>query len=649
MAHESLSTIEGKNPLDEIFRPGGLLTRNLPSYEAREGQVRMAHRVAECLETASHLVVEAGAGTGKTFAYLLPAALSGLRVIISTGTLNLQEQVFYKDIPFLKKKLGLNFRSAMMKGRTNYLCKRRWKRFIAQPAFDFAWEENYLEKIEKWAETTKKGDRSELSGLPENYPLWSKISCPGHSCLGSKCAEFEECFVTRMRRAASGADLIVVNHALFFSDLSLRGKGPGVEVIPSYDSVIFDEAHEVPEVATNHFGVTVSSSMISELVRDAVSSAPRGVELSKLERRLTGIEQMSRRLFSSTGGTTQNERFSREQAKKVQPIADDLAVSLEALASQFQSSGKDSAPEAARIAERTGEMAENIRFLVEQPASEYVYYRTSSPSWSALKASPIEIGPILKENLYPEAGSVVYTSATLSVAGSFDHFMEEVGLDKDAPATSTGTSFDHNSQAILYIPRDMPLPSSPKFISAAAERMRRLVETVGARAFLLFTSYRAMEQAWELIRDELPGKPLKQGVAPRSELIEQFRSEPSVLFATMSFWQGVDIPGSALSMVVIDKLPFAAPTDPLVEARVELMKSRGQEPFLRYQVPQAVLMLRQGLGRLIRHRGDKGVLAMLDPRFYTKSYGGIFRQSLSDHRITEDWNQLDSFVAKEGI
>jgi len=648
MVQKSLHIEEGA-PLDQIFRPGGILTEKLPNYEVREGQASMARRVAECLDTRSNLVVEAGTGTGKTFAYLLPAVLSGLRVIISTGTLNLQEQIFHKDIPFLKKKLGLSFRSAMMKGRTNYLCKRRWKKFITQPAFDFAWEENYLEKIGKWAETTRKGDRAELRGLPENYPLWNKISCPSHSCLGTKCPDFEDCFVTKMRRNASGADVIVVNHALFFSDLSLRGKGPGVEIIPSYDAVVFDEAHEAPEVATNHFGVTVSSSMISELVRDAAYAAPKSPDKNNLERRLTGIEQMARRLFSSTGGTTQNERFSREQAEKVQAGAADLAVSLEALASQFHSVEEDTAPEASRIGERAREIAENIRFLVEQPAPEYVYYRTRSDSWSALKASPIEIGPILKENLYPEAQSVIYTSATLSVAGGFGYFMGEVGLETDTPAISTGTSFDHARQAILYIPRDLPQPGTPRFIPAAAERMRSLVELVGARTFLLFTSHRAMEQAWELLRYEVPGKPLKQGEAPRSELIEEFCSAPSVLFATMSFWQGVDIPGSALSMVVIDKLPFAAPTDPLVEAKMELIKSGGRDPFLTYQVPQAVLMLRQGLGRLIRHRRDKGVLAMLDGRFYTRSYGAIFRESLSDHRITDDWNQLQSFVAKEGI
>jgi len=632
-----------------LLRPRGILSKTLPNYEPREGQVRMAQLVENAIKNGQTVVVEAGTGTGKTFAYLLPAILSKQKVVISTGTLNLQEQIFYKDLPFLAQKLELGFQPSLMKGRTNYLCRRRWKRFSAQPLFNFAWEGGHFERMQKWAMRTKTGDRAEIKGLPEKYPAWQKISCPSHSCLGGKCPEFEGCFVTRMRREAQSADVIVVNHALFFSDLGIRGRAPGVEVIPAYDTVIFDEAHEIEETATDHFGVSVSTAAISELIRDTANVTLPSSEIKSVERALKGIENIAEAFFASLGGPTQGERVRVKETARIAPYSRNLFSSLKALASRFSALSSGDEPETDRIADRAEEMAAHLEFLIEQPTQDYVYFREAREGWSALRAAPIEIAPILKEKLFPQARSITFTSATLSVAGQFNHFLDSLGMEQDTVCLSAGTSFDPARQALLYVPRDLPDPSENNFITAASERIRSLVELTKARAFLLFTSYRAMEEAWNCLAERLPGTVLKQGDAPRSEILEIFRARPSVLFATMSFWQGVDIPGSALSMVVIDKLPFAAPGDPMVEAKIDLMKSREQDPFHEFQVPRAVLLLRQGLGRLLRHRDDKGVLALLDRRFHTKSYGRIFRESFSDHSITDDWKTVENFVSKEGI
>jgi len=639
-----------KNSLSEILREGGVLNSVLPDYEPRNGQVAMAESVCDALEGGGSLIVEAGTGTGKTFAYLLPAILSGLKVVVSTGTLNLQEQIFFKDLPFIADKLELKFRSALMKGRTNYLCKRRWKRFSAQPLFEFAWEGKHFKRINTWAARTQTGDRAEIKGLPENYSAWQQISCPSHSCLGGKCEYFEDCFITRMRKNAQDADIVVVNHALFFSDLALRGMSPGVEVIPSYEAVIFDEAHDVREIATNHFGISVSTAMAAELARDAAKVKVPGSEVKSVERSLIGLNSLAEAFFRKLGGASQASRITPNDTARIREDAGRLIISLKTIESQFGNFKDGGDIEAERIAERAGEMASNIEFVTEQPSKEYVYFRESRRNWNAIKAAPIDIGPILKDKLYSFAGSVIYTSATLAVAGDFGHFEESVGLDDgDTVRRDVGTSFDPSKQALLFVPRDLPEPVDRRFNQMSCEVINRLVGLVGARTFLLFTSYRAMEESYAVLAGKLTGNVLKQGDAPRSELIDEFKSSPSVLFATMSFWQGVDIPGDALSMVIIDKLPFAVPSDPIVQARIELIRSKGKDAFLEFQVPRAVLLLRQGLGRLLRHRRDKGILALLDRRFHTKNYGRIFRDSLKDHRVTSDFDELVSFVKEEGI
>ncbi len=639
---------EHKN-LSKMLGEGGILSRVLPNYEPRDGQVGMAQAVKKGLKQNTGLVVEAGTGTGKTFAYLLPAIHSGLKIVVSTGTLNLQEQIFYKDLSFFRSKLGLKFRAALMKGRANYLCLRRWKKFSVQPLFDFAWEGKHFERIREWTQRTKTGDRSEIRGLPEKYPPWQRISCSSYSCLGTKCPEFDDCYVTLMRRRAQYADIVVVNHALFFSDLNIRGRAPGVEVIPRYDAVIFDEAHEVQEVATNHFGVYVSTAVLTELVRDIAGVRVPSSEIKPVERSLSGIDSLAKAFFQNLGGRTAGERINTGKIDQLAPEGRKLINSLKELANRFENFYVDADPEAARIAQRADEIASNLEFLIEQPSSEFVYFREARDQRSTLKASPIEIAPIMEEKLYPNVDSVICTSATLSVAGQFDHFRDTMGMDENTACLSAGTSFNPSTQALLYVPRDIPDPNQSRFPAKASERMKDLIELVGARTFLLFTSWRAMDEAWELLEGRLPGTSLKQGDVPRGELLERFRDSPSVLFATISFWQGVDIPGSALSMVVIDKLPFAVPTDPLVEARIDLLRSRGQNPFTEYQIPRAVLLLRQGLGRLLRHREDKGVLALLDRRFHTKAYGKVFRDSLSDHRITDDLKEVETFVNEEGI
>lgn len=641
-----------------LLGPEGVLCKALPEYEPRPGQISMAQSVSRTLKQKTRLVVEAGTGTGKTCAYLIPAILSGQKVVISTGTKNLEEQIFYKDIPILKKHLGIKFRAALMKGRRNYLCLRSWNRFVREPMFDFAWEARHFHRISKWADKTRTGDRSEIRGLPDNYRSWREMSSGSENCRGSKCSEFSRCYVNQMRREAQDADLIVVNHALFFSDLGLKGVADGVGVIPRYDAIIFDEAHMISEAATSHFGIEVSFGRIEDLIKDISRALGRDkIRDANIERATLGVQSLTRAFFDSLGGNTQGERVRKGHlAKGPGEAGVQLETSLRGLGGAIH--GLKGEEDWLRLAERANDIANDIKFLIEQPAAEYVYWRERRDRFAALRASPIDLKPIFQEKLYPNVGPIVFTSATLSVAGSVRHFQNAMGLNGESSAEMVGTPFDLKNQAILYVPRDLPNPNSPQHTEAVIKHMDRLVKLVGGRAFLLFTSYRALEEAYKRLAPQFqtvgatyrsPLQVLKQGDAPRSEILEQFKAEPSVLFATHSFWQGVDVMGEALSLVVIDKLPFAVPTDPVVEARIEWINKNGGDAFQEYQLPHAVLMLKQGLGRLLRHRNDRGILAVLDPRIHKRGYGSLIQASLGDFSITDSWSKVEEFALKENL
>lgn len=633
--------------IKKIFLEGGALSKVLPTYEPREGQARMAELVYKALHTPrSRLVIEAGTGTGKTCAYLLPAVLSRKKIVVSTGTRNLEEQIFYKDIPLLQKKMGLTFRAALMKGRRNYLCKRRWKKFIKEPMFDFLPEAKLFDKIVKWAQKTKTGDRSEIKGLPDNYFAWQDISSASEYCAGGQCADMKDCFVTKIRQLAQEADIVIINHALFFSDLSLRLSCDNIaSVLPSYEALIFDEAHMLESTAGAHFGIEVSSSRIEELIRNIFKAVNRErVNSVKLDGVTSTLQATARRFFDVLGGLTSGERVKKEfvvgecgyEAEELVETLRRLNVILESMKGEEDWD---------RLAARARSIADDIEFLVEQPDTSYVYWREKRERWSALKANPIDLSGILKNTVLDGDSPIIFTSATLSVGRDFKHFIRTVGLDEQARTKIVETPFDLKKQAVLYIPSDMPEPNSQAHLDAVSERMLELVNLIGGGAFLLFTSYRAMEEVYNKIADLIQAEEiLKQGDAPRGETLENFKSANSVLFATHSFWQGVDVMGDALRLVVIDKLPFGFHGDPILEAKIEWLKEKGEDPFTSYQLPSAVILLRQGLGRLLRHRNDKGVLALLDSRVYTKSYGTLIRKSLQDFLITDSYREVVNFV-----
>ncbi|HJZ85274.1 MAG TPA: helicase C-terminal domain-containing protein [Polyangia bacterium] len=600
----------------EIFGDGGVLARALPGYEPRPQQLAMAQAVLAALREQRPTVVEAGTGTGKTIAYLVPAILSGLKIIISTGTKTLQEQIYCKDIPLLQKMLPVPFTAAYMKGITNYLCLRRFKEAGVTDA-----------RIVEWAARTETGDRAELADLPEDAPIWEQIQSTPETRLGLRCMLFEDCFVTRMRRRAQQANLVIVNHHLFFADLALRATWPQAQVLPTYEAAIFDEAHGLEEVATEYFGVQVSSYRLQTLARDLAHREPAQAQLAHR------IDAAAQALFDRVRRAVGPEARGRVPAElwhgETLAAYHTLDNVLDQAAAHF---GQYPDDVAVALGTRAQLIRNELALLAEQKSRSYVYWMETRGRGTFLHASPVEVGPILRENLVAQVSPLVFTSATLSVGSRFDYFRERVGLDQadDTACLQLRSPFDYARQAMLYVPRDLPDPQAADFIAAAARRMVELLAITHGRAFLLFTSYRNLRAAEQVLRAaQLPYPLLVQGERPRGVLLDAFRKQiGSVLVATASFWEGVDVIGEALQLVVIDKLPFAPPDDPIGAARIELLRAQGRDPFRDYQVPQAALMLKQGFGRLIRHREDRGIVAVLDRRLLTRGYGRIFLRSL---------------------
>ena len=651
ISKEYLKTIEG------YLGKGGVLSRELPGYEHRPEQMQMAQAALKLLVDGGILMAEAGTGTGKTLAYLLPAILSNQRVIISTGTKTLQEQIFYKDLPLLQRHF--EFRAVMMKGRANYLCWRRFHKLARQPKLEFLEDGEVFEQIRSWAEASETGDREELKELSEENPVWEKISSDTDLCFGSNCEHFRECFVTRLKMKAQASEIIVVNHYLFFADLAIRKLDFG-EVIPRYNAVIFDEAHILEDVITEYFGVNISDRRILELVHDldAEKKYLSKFEARELERSAGRIENLCATAFSGLRSHFQNLP-GLDEGKRI-----DFAVSntpLPAVRACFELSQelarasallseKTDAPELVGLSQRAVKQAGDLDFIIRQDEPGFVYYADMRPRSLILRASPLEISSFLKENFYPNLESVVFTSATLAVAQkkepSFEYFRARMGLDKSESAKELWlkSSFDWKRQAVLFLPKDIPMPDAPGFVSESAKVLEQLLELSQGRAFLLFTSYKNLEAFYEKLKRKVKFPLLRQGDKPRSELLREFREvEESILFATMSFWQGVDVVGPALSLVVIDRLPFDSPGDPLIKARINAINLSGGNAFLDYQVPTAVIMLRQGLGRLIRSRRDRGALCVLDPRIHKKGYGKTFLESLPEMPVTHSLKGVQEF------
>ncbi|MGH9558537.1 MAG: ATP-dependent DNA helicase [Bryobacteraceae bacterium] len=627
----------------QFFGRKGLLSEWHPGYEYREGQLQMAEAVESALADKKHLIVEAGTGTGKTLAYLVPAILSGKRVVISTGTKNLQEQLFFKDIPFLEKHLG-PLRACYMKGRANYACRQKIYDAEKEPVLEGLEEVADFQIIRAWEKTTQTGDRSEIKSLPESSAAWAKMDARADRCTGQKCPQFDRCFITEMHRRALESDLIVVNHHLFFADLAVKEGNRG-GIIPEFGAVIFDEAHELEDTAGQYFGFAVSSYQFEDLIRDvAALSHRKNFDSKDLDGILLALSDRSMHfllLFSAPEGRTgfrAREAFlmkHEEAYRDVLTVLELVALQLELLQAPPE--------EAIPLAARAREMSKRLQFWMESEDRKFVYWIERRGRGTFLQATPIDVSKILDEKLFDSIDTVVLTSATLSTGGGFDFIEERLGL-RSARTMIVPPHFDYQHQALLYVPQNLPDPRNAAFPSAAAHEIVDLLTLSQGRAFVLFTSYQQMRAIYDRVSLEVPYQTLLQGTGPRSALLEEFRSTPNaVLFATSSFWQGVDVPGDQLSCVIIDKLPFAAPSDPVVEARIAAIREDGGDAFGSYQVPQAAIALKQGFGRLIRSRTDRGVLALLDHRITKTRYGQIFFDSLPHYGFTTERKDVEKF------
>ena len=660
--------------VDAIFAESGVLARAIPDFEPRPGQVEMSLAVARAFQDGGVLLAEAGTGTGKTLAYLVPAIVSRERVLVSTGTKNLQEQIYFKDIPALREALGVPFTATLMKGRANYLCLHKLDQLDGRGGLPM--HDVFLPMIQEWSKTTEVGDRAELQDLPEDLPFWNEVAATSETCLGAECPRYDDCFVTKMRQRAAASDVVIVNHHLLCADAAVRKSAYG-EVIPACSRAILDEAHQLEDVATQYFGFSVSNYRLEELARDIERLlATGGVDdrqtRDEIERGIERLRDHARGFFADlTAGHRQagreRVRASLESLSGASDAAAHLSGALDILQSTLalirrpsagaaaddERDAGDPAEEISSLARRAGEIRDELRFLIrpdgpgaDDGGGEFVHFVEFRGRGVFLRASPIDVSAILRDVLFDRMTTTVLTSATLTVDGTFGYTRERLGI-RHASEIRLPSEFDFTRQAILYLPRRMPDPRADDFAIAAGREVIDILRRTSGRAFVLFTSYATMRAVQAMVEMALDYPIFAQGTAPRSQLLAQFRSTPhAVLFATSSFWQGVDVIGDALSCVIVDKLPFASPGDPVTSARIDAIRGRGGDPFGDYQVPLAILALQQGLGRLIRHRQDRGVLAILDPRIRTKAYGRRFVASLPPAPVVHDLAHVAAFFGE---
>jgi ATP-dependent DNA helicase DinG len=642
------------NDLEALFSEAGPLARAIPGYKLRTQQVEMAKAVAAAIDSPGLLIAEAGTGTGKTFAYLVPALLSGGKVIISTGTKTLQDQLFTRDIPTIRHALSVPVTVALLKGRANYVCHYHLERQVADGRFLNRADVAHLRAVERYARTSKTGDRSGLSEVPEDAEIWPLVTSTRDNCLGSECPRYKDCFVMEARKQALAADVVVVNHHLFFADVMLRDEGVA-ELLPACNTVILDEAHQLPETASLFFGQSVSTAQLFELARDTrVEAAAAAKDFAALPDAAVAVDRAARDLRLAAG-----EEAGRQPAKIVcgreafREALDKLAEQLGALGAllEFQADRSEGLDNCYRRAQELAARIEQWRNAAE---SEIVRWVEVFQGSLQLNATPLSISDVVRKQVAGSARAWIFTSATLSVRGDFSHYQLEMGLD--AARTATWDSpFDFREQALLYVPEPMPDPNSEGYTRAVVEAVLPVIRASHGRAFLLFTSLRAMREAHQLLREgfercgyEFPL--LLQGEGPRSQLLDRFRRlGNAVLVASHSFWEGVDVRGDALSLVMIDRLPFQPPDDPVLAARIDKMNAEGRNAFMEYQVPRAVITLKQGAGRLIRDETDRGVLMICDARMVTKPYGRRIWQSLPPMTRTRSAADVAAFFGEREV
>jgi ATP-dependent DNA helicase DinG len=629
----------------QFFSRHGALSKWHPHYEFRAGQLEMAEAIEAALREKRHLIVEAGTGTGKTLAYLVPALFSGKRIVVSTGTKNLQEQLFFKDVPFLQKHFPRPLRVCYMKGRGNYACRQKIYDAEKTPVLAGLEEVSDFQAIREWEKTTEIGDRAELKSLPEASTVWAKLDARREMCPGAKCKNFERCFITLMHQRAAESDIVIVNHHLFFADLSIKDENYEGGILPEYHAVVFDEAHEIEDVAGQYFGVSVSNYRVQELRRDtAAVGRLKKFGSPELDRILERLDDLTVRFFSLFGEGDRRAAFQGRPAfrEENEEIYSSLLAAFDLIGSRLKVI-QNPPDEVGPLQRRTEDISRSLRFTMESDDEEYVYWVEKRGRGCFIQATPINVAGILSERLFGQVDTIVLTSATLAVAGGFDFVQKRLGAGRARTLIVPG-HFDYAKQTLLYVPQSLPDPRSPAFPKTAAAEVMRILKHSRGRAFVLFTSFQQMRAIHDIVSPEIEYPTLLQGTRPRGALLEKFRATPHcVLFATSSFWQGVDVPGEQLSCVIIDKLPFAVPNDPVVAARIESIRSEGGNPFYDYQIPQAAIALKQGFGRLIRSRSDRGVLVLLDNRITKQRYGQVFLDSLPAYRLTTEPRDVEAF------
>jgi len=619
--------VESKQEWKDLLNEDGPLAKSISGFQVRKQQQEMLCAVGEALENHSAAVIEAGTGVGKTFAYLVPAVASGGRVIVSTGTKTLQDQLFTKDLPLVKKALKTDTKIALLKGRANYLCTYRLHRAQSDGQFDDRRSLSYLQRIADWQVMTIAGDIAELNSVPKDSEIWPHVTSTADNCLGSECEDYDTCFVVKARREAQEADVVVVNHHLFFADLALKEEGFG-ELLPSANAVILDEAHQLPEVASTFFSETLSSRQLLELSKDILSEAlANASDMPDLRDKLRELDKcvMDLRLAMDKPGLREpwykikSKPGVEQEINNLEMIFTDLLALLKIAADR--SKGLES------CYDRLQQQNQKLNNLQNPKSGTVQWYETYTRSFSLI-STPLDIAETFKKHLESWPCAWILTSATLAVGQSFDHFTQRIGMQSPKELL-LDSPFDYWHNALLYAPPDIPEPQMEDFVPAVVRASIPIIEACEGRTFMLFTSYRALNQAAELLKDEIDYPILVQGDSSQADMIKKFRQlGNAVLLGTSSFWEGVDVRGEALSCVIIDKLPFASPGDPVLEARIKSIRENGGNPFGEYQLPQAVITLKQGVGRLIRDDNDKGLLVICDPRLRTKGYGRTFLESL---------------------